>query len=57
MLAGTAAGMFPSLEEAVDRLVREDRRYLPDPQNAAVYRDLRTHYNELMQCLLPVFRR
>ena len=57
MLAGTAAGMFPSLEEAVDRLVREDRRYLPDPRNAAVYRELRTQYNELMQCLLPVFRR
>ena len=57
MLAGTAAGMFPSLEEAVDRLVREDRRYLPDPDKAAVYQKLRKQYHELMNCLLPVFRR
>ena len=57
MLAGTAAGMFPSLEEAVDRLVREDRHFLPDPAHTAVYRRLREQYITLMQCLLPVFRR
>lgn len=56
MLAGTAAGMFPSLEAAVEQLVREDRRYLPDPANAAVYEKLRERYRTLMQCLMPVFR-
>lgn len=56
MLAGTAAGMFPSLEEAVKKLVHEDRHYLPDPAHAEVYRALRDRYRVLMQCLLPVFR-
>lgn len=57
MLAGTAAGMFPSLEEAVEKLVREDRHYLPNPDHAAVYQKLRGQYYELMQCLKPLFRR
>lgn len=57
MLAGTAAGIFPGLEEAVEMLVREDRHYLPNPDNAPVYRKLKSAYFELMQCLMPVFRK
>ena len=38
--AGVGIGLYPSFEEAVDRLVQEDKIYLPDPQNAAVYQDL-----------------
>ena len=56
MLAGTAAGMFGSLEEAVEKLVREDQHYLPDPENARVYSELRGRYFDLMQCLKPLFK-
>ena len=56
MLAGTAAGIFPCLEEAVDMLVREDSHYLPDPACGDVYRKMKSSYYELMKCLMPVFR-
>ncbi len=51
MLAGTAAGIFPGLEEAVESLVREDRRWKPDPGRAETYRRLQTRYRKLMQAL------
>lgn len=57
MLAGTAAGLFPSLEAAVEALVREDRHYVPRREHAQVYRKLREQYVTLMQCLTAVFGR
>lgn len=51
MLAGTAAGIFPGMEEAVESLVREDRRWKPDPGRAETYRRLQTRYRKLMQVL------
>ncbi|MDO5133048.1 MAG: FGGY family carbohydrate kinase [Eubacteriales bacterium] len=56
MLAGTAAGLFPSLEDAAARFVHEDREYLPDQKNAAVYETLLGRYRALMQALMPIMR-
>ena len=56
MLAGTAAGLFPDLEEASKRFVREDRLYLPDEKNAALYRTMYLRYQALMQVLMPMFQ-
>ena len=56
ILAGTGAGLFPGIEEAVDALVREDRVYRPNPDMTDFYRTLRARYDELMKCLLPAFR-
>jgi len=56
MLAGTAAGLFPDLEEAAKRFVREDRLYLPDEKNAALYRTMYLRYQALMQVLMPMFQ-
>ena len=56
MLAGTSAGLFPDLEEAAGRFVREDRQYLPDEKNAEVYRAMYLRYQTLMQVLMPMFQ-
>ena len=56
MLAGTAAGLFPDLEEAVKIFVREDRLYLPDEKNAEVYRAMYLRYQALMRVLMPMFQ-
>ena len=56
MLAGTAAGLFPSLEDAAARFVREDREYLPNADNAPVYEALLGRYRAFMQVLMPMCR-
>ena len=56
ILAGAAAGIFPDIETAASQLVREHARYLPDPEKRGLYRDLYRRYQQLMQCLLPVFQ-
>lgn len=37
ILAGTAAGLFESVESAVDRMVRIKRSFVPDPERHAIY--------------------
>ncbi len=38
--AGVGIGLYPGFHQAVERLVQEDKVYLPDIQNAAVYKEL-----------------
>ena len=48
MLAGVAAGIFKSLEEAGMRFVTmEERTYKPDKERAAVYESAFGKYREL----------
>ena len=37
MLAGTAVGIWPSIEDAVKQLVRVRRSFEPDPERQALY--------------------
>ncbi len=41
ILAGVGARAYPSVSEAVERLVRVSRRFEPDPQRGALYAPLR----------------
>jgi xylulokinase len=51
LLAGTSAGVFASLEEAVDIAVATDREFLPHPDRAARYRDRFAVYQRLYPAL------
>lgn len=41
ILAGVGAGLYPSVSEAIARLVRVSRRFEPDPQRGALYAGVR----------------
>jgi sugar (pentulose or hexulose) kinase len=47
ILAGIGAGVFPSVSEAADRLVRVSRRYDPDPARAERFAEARTRFREM----------
>lgn len=48
ILAGTARGLWPSVEAAADRIVRADRRFLPHPELKPAYDELFEQYLDLM---------
>lgn len=56
ILAGTALGVWDSVESAADSIIEKAAEYHPDPENRAVYDDLLDHYKELMGALKPTFR-
>jgi xylulokinase len=51
MLAGTAAGVYASLDAAATRLVAPDREYEPHPERAAWYRERFALYRQLYPAL------
>ena len=55
ILAGTACGIWDSIESAADSIVKNDIRYEPDPKLYPAYRDTLRRYNTLMECLKPMF--
>lgn len=55
ILAGTACGIWDSIESAADSIVKNDIRYEPDPKLYPAYRDTLRRYNALMECLKPMF--
>jgi xylulokinase len=57
ILAGVAVGTFPSLEDAVARMVAVKDRYLPDPANRAVYDAGYETYRGLYEDLVGMFDR
>ncbi|MBN2508396.1 MAG: hypothetical protein JXQ71_17090 [Verrucomicrobia bacterium] len=54
LLAGTAAGVYRSLDEAVQQTVVIDRDYVPDPAMAARYRERFATYETLYPALHPI---
>jgi xylulokinase len=54
LLAGTAAGVYRSLDEAVQQTVVYDREYVPEPALAARYRERFATYEKLYPMLRPV---
>ncbi|MBV8142437.1 MAG: pentose kinase, partial [Verrucomicrobia bacterium] len=47
MLAGVGAGIFPSIDEAVRRLVRYDQEIQPDPSRSERYERMGTFFNRV----------
>ncbi len=53
ILAGLGTGTIASLTEAVDQLVRFDRRFEPDPDNAGYHTDRAAQFRDLYDTLRP----
>ena len=55
LLAGTGAGVFPDVREAVRRCFHIDREVRPDPETAAFYDKAFHTYHRLHDALAPVY--
>ena len=55
MLAGTKAGLFPSLEEALKVCTKEVSRTFPDPERTELYADLFRRYKKIQEALEPIY--
>lgn len=49
--AGTAAGIFSSLEDGIKKMVKLERRIEPDPEKAAVYNRKYNNYRQAISAL------
>jgi sugar (pentulose or hexulose) kinase len=57
ILAGSAVGVFPSLDDAVARMIRVTERYQPDPDHRAAYDTAYATYRALYDDLVNLFER
>ena len=57
LLAGTGAGHFASAAEAAEEMVHLDRRFEPDPERAARYKDRYALYREVYPTLRDIHHR
>lgn len=55
MLAGTAAGLFPSLEAALNVCTKEVSRTKPDPERTEQYAELFRRYKAVQAALEPIY--
>lgn len=55
MIAGTNLGIWNSIEEASDSIVRINKKFIPDEQNRETYDKLIQDYKLLMNQMKPVF--
>ena len=55
MLAGVAAGIFGSCEDAVERCVRQKEIIVPNPDNTLFYRKRYERYRAVAAALQPVY--
>jgi D-xylulose kinase len=55
VLAGTAAGVWPSAAEALGSIIECKTRFQPDPATGDAYADAYRTYCRLYEALLPVF--
>ena len=57
IVLGTALGVFPSIDDAVDRMVSHDRRYQPQAGTVDRYAELVETYVDLRADLQPIWER
>lgn len=57
MLAGVAAGVFASHQEAADKCIRLKDEILPDPQGVAFYEEQFALYKEIQAALAPIYHK
>jgi len=55
VLAGTAAGVWPSVPEALGSIIECKERYQPDAETEGAYAEAYRTYRRLYDALLPVF--
>lgn len=55
ILAGCAAGIFPSIQSAVDSMVKIKKVYKPDMNNHKIYQNQFIKYKKLFTCLNEMF--
>ena len=55
MLAGLAAGVFESAQDAVDKCVREADITYPDPENTEKYEKIFSEYKKIHDALAPLY--
>lgn len=55
IFGGVASGVFSSVEEAVNNLIREDRTYVPNTENKNVYEEEFKKYNLLYKNIENLF--
>ncbi|MCR6480874.1 FGGY-family carbohydrate kinase [Variovorax sp. ZS18.2.2] len=56
IMGGVGAGIFDSLAQGVQRLVRVERVFVPDPSMAGRYRRMMRRYVAAYEALKPVYR-
>lgn len=56
MLAGTACGMYKSLEGAVEQLVRKKKEFYPDEKLGAIYREKFEVYKRLYPAMKSIYK-
>lgn len=57
MLAGVAAGVFASHQEAADKCIRLKDEILPDPQGVAFYEEQFALYKAIQAALAPIYHK
>lgn len=57
MLAGVAAGVFGSHQEAADKCIRLKDEILPDPQGIAFYEEQFALYKQIQAALAPIYHK
>ncbi|MDR0361661.1 MAG: hypothetical protein LBJ46_03095 [Planctomycetota bacterium] len=57
VVAGVGAGVFDSLKNACDRMVKVKSRYEPDPANRDVYGETYRKYIDLYEAVRPIYER
>ena len=57
ILAGTAVGMYRSIDEACERMVQLKERFDPNPANFSVYERAYQNYVQIYDDLCPMFSR
>jgi xylulokinase len=57
MLAGLATGVFHSAPEAVERFVRRERIFEPDPRRHEIYREKLELYRKVFPAIHGILRR
>lgn len=57
LLAGAAAGVYPTAWQAAEAMLRVERRYEPDEDRRCLYADRLATYTEAITALLPTCRR
>lgn len=57
IIAGKAAGIFPSIESAVDSMVSIRKQYDPNPSFRSIYDKLFAEYKKVFNALYPVFNK
>ncbi|MGD8458485.1 MAG: FGGY-family carbohydrate kinase [Anaerolineales bacterium] len=55
VLAGKAIGIFPDIEAACDEMIQEKDKFVPNPENRAIYDRGYEHYKKLFKDLGSMF--